>query len=78
MHAGSVATTNIAILLGLVVCHSGDATSTRMLLGGLVGGQTLTFIRDKGKGVLKDVEMQGDTCRHMVCAWRLAEQLPNS
>ena len=76
IHASSVTTTNTLILLGLVVCNSEDAVSAKMLLDGLVGEKTPTFITDEGKGILKAIEMLGDKCKHMLCAWHLAKQLP--
>lgn len=76
IHAACVTTTNQIILVGLVLPEAEDGDSVYMLLEALLPSSIPTFMTDEGKGILAAVEHLGRKCRHILCTWHLAKQMP--
>lgn len=77
IHICCVTTTNVVILLGLVMCKTEDSKSVEMLLKKSIEDQTVTIISDEGKGIQKGIKELGARCKHMLCTWHLAKSLPD-
>ena len=64
------------ILAGLVLSDAEDGDGVYMPLDARLSSSIPTFMTDEGKGILTAVERPGRNCRHSLCTWRLAKQMP--
>lgn len=77
IHLSCVTTSNVVILLALVMCKSEDSRSVGLLLKNAIGDETVTIISDEGKGIQKGIKELGARCRACACTWHLAKALPS-